>query len=409
MNYLIGEKIDYSLSPEIHKCFGNDSYAIKEVGKESISSFFKERKFEGINITIPYKIEAIKYVDWKSELASQVGCVNTVINQNGMLKGYNSDVYGLIALFKRFSIDIKDKHVIVLGSGGASRTACYVCNKLYAKKVSIVSRKGTINYSNIYELDGNVIINATPFGTKQTNDDLLVDLSKFKNLESVIDLVYNPLNTSLLQQAKHLGIKHVNGLFMLVEQARISEKLFKGEIDTDEDNNYLDSIDIYNLIKTSNENIVLVGMPGAGKTTIGKELSKLTGKEFVDIDDEIEIKEGMIIPEIFSTKGEEEFRKIESEVIKDVCQRKNIIIASGGGAILDKSNRFYMQLNGIIVWIRRDISKLETKGRPLSKNEETLKFILKSRYDIYKNIADIGIDIGEREVLDCANEIIRGI
>jgi len=409
MNYLIGEKLGYSLSTEIHKSFGNDKYELKEIDKKDLKKFFEERKFENINITAPYKIESIKYLDSISNLAKQVGCVNTVINQNGRLIGYNSDVYGLICAIKHFSIDVENKHVLVLGSGGASKAAQYACNVLNAKKIFVVSRSGDINYSNVYDLDANVIINATPFGTEQIDNNTLIDISKFNNLESVIDMVYNPLNTALMQQAKSLGLKHINGLFMLVDQARISEKLFNKKIDSEIDTSYEESVDVYNKIKLGFENIVLVGMPGVGKTTLGKELAKRIGKSFVDIDDEIEKREGMIIPDIFSTKGEDEFRRIESEVIKDVCLNANQVIASGGGAILSENNRFYMQLKGTIVWIRRDVSKLETKGRPLSKNEEALKIILKSRYEIYKNIADFGIDINDRSIDDCVEEIVRGI
>jgi shikimate dehydrogenase len=317
----------------------------------------------------------------------QLSSVNTVVKKDGVLYGYNTDFYGMVYMLSSAGIVVKDKSVMVLGSGGTGRTAVAVCKHLGAKKVVVVSRSGDVNYSNYKEQkDVQVIINTTPVGTYPNTLNAPIDLDGFDFLEGVADATYNPFMTKLLFLAKQKGVKYTNGLTMLVAQAKYAMDIF---LDKKLDDDYIKKV--YNDLVLDTQNVILIGMPGAGKTTVGKELSMLTGKDFIDIDDEIVKSVGMSIPDIFAKFGEDFFRQTETKVLSTFCKERGKIISTGGGVVKQKENLFLLKQNGVIFYIDRELSLLETVGRPLSKDIETLKILKKERTPLYNAFADYSV------------------
>ena len=359
---LIGESLSHSKSKEIHELFGKYTYNLKNLKASQVEDFFEKKNFRGINVTIPYKEVSIKYLDQIDPAAKEIGAVNTIVNKNGILKGYNTDYLGFDYSLKYFDIDIKDKKILILGSGGASKMLQKLSENKGAKKLVVISRSGENNYDN---------------------------LDKFKKLEAVIDLIYNPLNTKLILDGKKLGIKTMNGLLMLVAQAFFAAELF-----LDEKLNKSLIEKIYFKIKKDMENIVFVGMPSCGKTTMAKLLSEKLNRVYFDTDKLIEEKEGNI-PEIFDKKGERYFRDLETKVLEEVSKKTGVIIASGGGTPLKEINRELLLQNSLIIYLDRDIKNLETEGRPLSKNLEALEKMYKDRNKIYEDISNIKIKVLE--------------
>ncbi|MDU1023472.1 MAG: shikimate kinase [Peptoniphilus harei] len=389
---LIGESLSHSKSKEIHEFFGKYTYNLKNLKESDVEDFFKKKNFRGINVTIPYKELSIKYLDQVDPAAKEIGAVNTIINKNGILKGYNTDYLGFDYSLKYFDLDLKDKKILILGSGGASKMVQKLAADKGAKSVVVISRSGDNNYENIEKFsDFNVIINASPVGMYPHNMDCKVALSKFKKLEAVIDLIYNPLNTKLILDGKKLGIKTMNGLLMLVAQA-----FFAGELFLDEkfDESLIEKI--YFKIKSDMENIALVGMPSCGKTTMARLLSEKLKREYFDTDKLIEEREGNI-PEIFDKKGEKYFRDLETRVLEDVSKKTGVIIATGGGTPLKEINRNLILQNSLVIYLDRDIKHLETEGRPLSKDLETLEKMYGERNKIYQEISHIKIKVIEDE------------
>lgn len=382
---LIGKTLKHSYSKEIHTLLGDYPYEMIELAPEKVGEFVKSGCLDGFNVTIPYKKDVIPYLDDIDERAQKIGAVNTIVKRNGKLIGYNTDFNGMIYALKMAGITIKDKNVLILGSGGTSNTSRAIAEHLGAKSVRILSRAGEINYENYKQvaLDSQVIINATPVGMYPENYNCLIDLSVFKNLSGVVDAIYNPALTQLLYQAKKLGVPNVNGLPMLVAQAKFAMELFLGI-------NVSDDIILPIVEKLNKEslNIVLIGMPGSGKTTIGKILAEKLNREFIDTDQEIVKKEGRSIPEIFADNGEEYFRKVEREVLKEVGKLSGKVISTGGGVIKNLNNYFPLKQNGKIFWIDRAINKLVTEGRPLSKDIETVKKLYAERKEKYEFFAD---------------------
>jgi len=392
---LIAEKLGHSFSKEIHSMLFDYDYELCEVSKENFDSFMKKREFKAINVTIPYKEMVIPYLDEISENSRKIGAVNTIVNKNNRLIGYNTDYLGLKDLIKRQNIEIKNKKVLILGSGGTSKTAFAVAESMGCSFVTRVSRKegnGCITYERaVNEHSGaDVIINTTPVGMYPVINVSPIDISCFPKLSGVVDVVYNPLKTKLVCDAQKMGINAVGGLYMLVSQAvRAAEKF----LDTEVDNSEIERV--YKDIYASKQNIVLTGMPGAGKTTIGKILAKKLGKEFVDTDELIVQREKKTIPQIFDEVGEKGFRKIESDVVSDLGTVQNSIISTGGGAVLNPINVEILKENGVIVFIDRDISSIvATKDRPLTSNRADLEKKYNERYPIYKNGCDLHIKIG---------------
>lgn len=390
---LIGEKLGHSYSKEIHNLIADYGYELREVKREELGAFMTERAFSGINVTIPYKKSVMDYLDVISDDAKKIGAVNTVVNRDGKLYGYNTDFYGLKALLIHNGVSVRNKKVLILGSGGTSDTAYNVVTGLNAKeaiKVSRTKKDGFVTYDEAARLhsDADVIINATPVGMYPDDDGVPVNIGLFPSLSAVIDAIYHPLRTNLVSDAENRGIKACGGLYMLVAQAVYAAALFENK---KPDENLID--DIYGKILNDKRNIVLIGMPSSGKTTIGKALAARMGKRFADTDELIVGTTGKSIPEIFEKEGEKVFREIEKKVICDIAVNDGTVIATGGGVILDEKNVLALKRNGVIVYLDRKIDNLiATDSRPLSSNVDDLKKLYAKRKPLYEKYAEITID-----------------
>ena len=390
---LIGEKLGHSFSKLVHTELTDNPYELCEVSRDSFDEFMTRRDFLGINVTIPYKEEVIPYLDSIDTLALEIGAVNTVINQDGRLFGYNTDAFGLEALIKKTKINLSGATVAILGTGGTSKTARAVAKKLGAKRITTVSRSpkgGAIGYSELYGMahEIEVIIDTTPVGTFPNTDPSAVDVSRFPNLKGVIDAVYNPLRTSLILSARERCIPASGGLYMLVGQAVRASELFHGV-------SYSDTVTdtIYEKLHKGLENIVLIGMPSSGKSTVGREVAQALGREFLDTDVLISERAGMEISEIFEKHGEEYFRNLEAKIIKEVSLLSGKIISTGGGAPMFDANEKNLRKNGRLFFLDRPKEKLiPTDDRPLSKSAEKLAKLFSERHPKYTKIADEIID-----------------
>ena len=386
---LIGEHLGHSFSKEIHEKIADYRYEIHEIAPEALGDFLSNPTFEGINITIPYKEKAIPYLHFISHSAKKIGAVNTVKNENGKLYGYNTDYMGMRALILRNEIDLKGKKALILGGGGTAKTGYAVLSDLGVREIVRVGREGEgadVLYKDVLidHSDAEFILNTTPVGMYPKNEGKIIDVKDFPKLEGLIDVVYNPLRTNLVLDAKKRGIKAEGGLYMLVSQAIYASEIFTGNKVSDEL-----CTRIFNQVFKSKENIVLVGMPSCGKTTIGHYLASQTGREVIDTDDEIVKKIGMPISEFFSLYGEEKFRDVESEVVKEVCAKNGVIIATGGGAILREQNVRYMKQNGRVYFLNRALELLmPTSDRPTASDFEALRQRYKERYSKYVACAD---------------------
>ena len=396
---LLGEKLSHSYSREIHNFCGLN-YSLKEVSPCMIGDFAYANEFSGYNVTIPYKKVIMNYLDGVSSDAKSIGAVNTVVVKDGKRYGYNTDVLGLIYTLERKKISLQGKIVMVLGTGGASNAVCYACKKLNAKEIIVVGRTSAVNYENCYEKQGvEVLFNATPVGMNPNVDESPVDLSKFKNLQAVVDLIYNPQKTKLLMQAENLGLTYSNGLPMLVEQALCAEDLWLSKT---HDKSLTESI--INKICYEKLNVCLSGMPSSGKSTLGKMLAKKLNREFVDLDEEILKETGKTPSDIIKTDGETAFRDIETKVLKSVSLKSGVVISLGGGAIIREENRNAIKYNCVSIYIKRDLSLLKTEGRPLSiaKGVETLYNERKGYYET----ANITVE-NNGDINDTLKEILK--
>ncbi len=390
---LIGEKLSHSFSKTIHNKLCDYDYCLKEIAPQELEEFMSKADFKAINVTIPYKQAVIPYLYEVSDIARRIGAVNTVVNKNGRLYGYNTDFWGLSALIEKNGISLKDKKVLILGSGGTSKTALVVAEEMGAKTVLRLSRnggEGLITYSDAIKehTDAEMIINTTPCGMYPDIGKSAIDISLFPRLCGVVDAVYNPLKSQLVCEAKERGISAAGGLYMLVSQAvYAAERFTDSKIPSERTD------EVYKELLNSKRNIVLIGMPSCGKSTVGKRLSLELSKEFVDSDEEIVRKTGKSIPEIFEAEGEKGFREIESKVIAELSLRQNCIIATGGGAILNKRNIDLLKENGEVVFIDRPLEMLiTTSDRPLSSDRALLEQRFNERYAIYNERADVSID-----------------
>ena len=387
---LIGAKLGHSYSPEIHALLGDYDYRLRECTEEEFIALMKSRNFRGLNVTIPYKKVAYAHCDELSDVAREVGCVNTlVVRPDGTLYGHNTDIGGFIAMAKRAGVDIAGKKCVVLGSGGASLTAQTACRRLGARAVVVVSRSGPVDYEALYRdhADAEVLINTTPVGMYPGNGSAAADVGRLPKLTGALDVVYNPDKTALILDAEARNIPCAGGLFMLVGQAREAAELFTGkEIPGTETDR------VYRKLRAGALNLVLIGMPGSGKTTIGRALSEALGRDYVDCDAEIVSRAGMSIPEIFSKQGETAFRDLEAKVIADVCREKGRVIATGGGAVLRAENVRAMRQNGVVLMLDRNIEALPMDGRPLSSGRQALHDMWEKRAPKYRAAADQCID-----------------
>lgn len=389
---LIGEKLSHSFSKRIHEHFGYYHYDLLPMSKEELDVFLIEKKFDAVNVTIPYKQTVLPYCDELDESVRKIGAANTLVHRNGRLIAYNTDYYGFIYALIQSQIDLKDKVVMILGTGGTSKTIQAVCQSLKAKQVMVVSRNAhnqNISYEQaLSQIHTQIIINATPSGMYPNNQDSPIDLKVFTHCEALVDVIYNPLKTSLLLQAEALNIKTSNGLLMLVAQAKFAADKFLGR---ELDDNLI--LPIYKNLLKEYTNIVLIGMPSSGKSTLGLALSQYFSKTFIDIDEDIEQSAQRSIPELFLEFGEPYFRQLENEAILNRAKQNNLVIATGGGSILNPENVSALQQNGIIFYIDRSLDQLETRGhRPLSKDRETLNLMYEKRYPLYMKAAHIIIE-----------------
>ena len=390
---LIGEKLGHSFSREIHNLLASYTYDLKELPKNELDTFMKSRNFKGINVTIPYKESVIPYLDEIDEAAKAIGAVNTIVNREGRLIGYNTDFYGMRELLLSRSIRIEKRFVAVLGTGGTSKTACAVAKSLGASRIVRVSRNphsdGDISYDELEAIktDIQIIINTTPVGMYPNENCAPLDIDGFSALEGVVDAIYNPLRTKLISDARARQIRAAGGLYMLVAQAARAAELFTGDC-----NMMQKTEKAYCSILKNKQNIVLVGMPGSGKSTLGRMLAKKTGKAFYDSDSEIEKQTGMCIPDYFSKYGEDGFRAIETDVIKRLSLLGGIVIATGGGAVIRSENIDSLAKNGIIVYLDRPISDIKiTSTRPLTRSVDDLKKKYYERHEMYEKSADITV------------------
>lgn len=372
---LLGRTLSHSYSPQIHGCLGTYSYVLFEKEPEELADFLRSGDFTGLNVTIPYKKDVIPYLDEISPVARKMGAVNTIVRRaDGSLFGHNTDYFGFQSMVNCSGLALQGKKVLVLGSGGASNTAVQVLYELGAQ-VIVISRNGQDNYDTLSRhTDAAAIVNATPVGMYPNNGISPVDLDLFPNLEGILDLIYNPARTQLLLDAEKRGIYGQNGLWMLVAQAKEAAEYFTGAAI---DNSVISAI--HRTLSCQMQNVVLVGMPGCGKTTIGHLLAEKTDRTFADADELIVSLAGKTIPDIFAEDGEEVFRSWETRALEQLGKQSGLIISTGGGCVTKERNFRLLHQNGMIFWLTRDLEHLAMDGRPLSQPEKMRKM-----YDLRK-------------------------
>ena len=384
---LLGGKLGHSFSPQIHGALADYRYTLCEKTPEELDDFLKNGDFTGLNVTIPYKKAVIPYCAELSDQARKIGAVNTIVRrQDGTLLGHNTDYFGFAYLLRQSGIAVAGKKCLVLGTGGASVTVQAVLREQGAQ-VIVLSRSGPENYDHLERhADAALIVNATPVGMYPNTGVSPVDLKCFPKLEGVLDLIYNPARTQFLLDAEKLGVPGWNGLSMLVAQAKESAEWFTGKTIPDEKIGK-----IYARLRRETENLIIIGMPGSGKTTVGCLLAQATGKTFVDVDEEIIRTAGMSIPEIFAASGEAGFREIETAVLSRLGKGSGQVIATGGGCVTRAENYPLLHQNGRILRLRRDIGKLPKDGRPLSLAND-LSEMAAQREPLYGAFADLTFD-----------------
>ncbi len=388
---LVGGNLSHSYSPMIHSKFGDYEYEICEVAPEDLETLLHSGLYDGFNITMPYKIQAMEYCDEVSSISHRIGCVNTIVRRSdGRLIGYNTDYRGFRYLLEAENIDVGGQKCIILGTGGASKTVENVLEDLGALSVTKISRTGENNYLNLDKhFDANIIVNTTPVGMYPSNLKSLLNLENFPDCKGVVDVIYNPNRTKLVLDAMKRNIPCAGGLDMLVAQAWSASGLFQGrELDPDSIPEAIKEVESEIL------NRILIGMPGAGKTYLGRKMAEHLGRDFVDMDEEMVKSQGMPIAEIFREKGENYFREQETILLREVCKRKGLVIATGGGVVKRPENFDIIRQNGTVIWVKRDLDKLETSGRP-GLELVPVEILYDERKDAYKNWSDYFIDNNE--------------
>lgn len=385
---LLGRKLGHSWSAPIHKALGCDSYRMIELEPEQLGDFLRREDIGGLNVTMPYKRDVMPFCDVIDEGAQAIGSVNTLVRRGGKLYGYNTDIDGFLYTARRSKIDFSGRKVLVLGSGGASLTAQAGARREGAREVVVISRSGPDSYESLTQRhgDGEILVNTTPVGMWPDLEGRPLDLRSLPRLEAALDVIYNPTRTSLLLQAKELGLRRAGGLPMLVTQAvRAEELFFEQELPSSENERILSQL------WRDRTNLVLVGMPGCGKTAVGQALAQLSGRPLVDLDGEIVKRAGRPIPEMFAQEGEEAFRKLEAQTLAEVCAQGGQVVATGGGAVLRADNRAALRRTGRVYFLRRDLDLLPTDGRPLSQ-VGSLEEMYRVRKPLYSAAADVVID-----------------
>lgn len=390
---LIGEKLSHSFSAQIHKQLFNYEYELKELTPSELQSFMEKRDFCAINVTIPYKEAVIPYLDVVDDIALKIGAVNTVVNRDGRLYGYNTDFDGLRGLIEQTEMNVTDKKVLILGSGGTSKTALAVvqtlgCHEAY--RVSRSDQEGCITYAEalLYHRDAQFLINTTPCGMYPKAGVAAVDVADYLQLEGVVDVVYNPLRTKLVCDALERGIPAVGGLYMLVAQAARAAEMFVGQSVAQERVEI-----IYRQMMANKENVILIGMPASGKSTVGGYLAQMLNRELMDTDDRIVQTTGCSIPTLFQQMGENGLRDCEENAVREVSALQGKVIATGGGAVLRPVNVQRLKENGRLYFLDRSPELLVTTAdRPLSSNREDLMRRYEERYPIYSAVCDVCVD-----------------
>ena len=384
---VLGKSLPHTYSPQIHKAFADYEYTVLERTEEQVHALFEGAEgLDGFNVTIPYKKLAASLCTEVSDEVRELGAANTIVRlPDGGFKGYNTDVYGFTYMLESAGIEAAGKQCLILGTGGASVAVEYALKKMGAAKIDFCSRSGDINYENVYDVaaDVQIVVNATPVGMFPNVDDSPVDLSKFAKLYAAADIVYNPSRTRFLQQAQELGVKNAGGLSMLVAQAWEASRIFKGEPDS--------TINaVIEKLQDQMLNITLVGMPGCGKTTIGKKLAKKLGRTFIDLDIQFKEEYGTTPAQVISTKGEDEFRCMETLLAKKILPQSGLVIATGGGLVTRKENWFYLRANSKVCYLERPLSfllKQDTSNRPLSRSTG-IEELYKKRTPLYEQVCD---------------------
>ena len=384
---LLGRTLRHSYSPQIHALLGDYEYRLFEVEPQDLEAFLKKREFGGINVTIPYKKDVLPYLSGISDNAKRIGAVNTIIvKEDGGLYGDNTDYDGFLCLVQKSGFQVKGKKALVLGTGGASLPISAVLSDLGAREVVFISRSGKNNYQNLSRhADADLIVNTTPVGMYPNNLKAPLSLSEFPNLSGVLDIVYNPQKTKLILDAERLGIPAYSGLLMLVAQGKRAAELFLGHDIPDSETDR-----IFKKLSTEMQNIVLVGMPGCGKTTVGKALAEQLNRPFFDADEEILKRTGKSAEAWIEACGEAVFRQKETEVLESLCKQSGTVIATGGGAVTVPENADILRQNSIVFFINRDVSVLPVEGRPLSK-ATALSEMYEVRLPMYRSVCDYEI------------------
>ncbi len=393
----------HSYSPQIHADLGEYSYELFEKEPEALSDFLQKGDFDGLNVTIPYKKDVMNYCQELSDTAKKIGAVNTLVHRDGKLIGHNTDYFGFQSMVYRCGLDLSQKKVLVLGTGGASVTAQLVLQELGAKVV-VISRTGENNYENLsLHTDARAIVNCTPVGMYPNNGVSPLDLCLFPKLEGVLDLIYNPASTKLLLDAQARGLVTENGLWMLVAQAKESAEWFMGRSLSREI-----IVSIHRKLARQTENIVLIGMPGCGKSTVAKLLGEAMGREVLDADTLLAEKAGCSIPEIFEKGGEETFRALESETLQELGKLSGKIIATGGGCVTRLENYNNLRQNGTVIWLQRSLDALATEGRPLSQRTKA-EDMYRIREPMYRQFAHFTVsnDGSPEDTIQAILDMIR--
>ncbi|MBQ8083580.1 MAG: shikimate kinase [Clostridia bacterium] len=389
---LLGEHLGHSFSPFLHHALGDEAYALYELAPQELEAFVRQDAVQGLNVTIPYKQTVLPFADELSPAVEAIGAANTLYRRDGKLIAENTDVLGFLYLLESNHIDVSGKKVLVFGNGGACKAVLEALRRKEAGEVFVVSRRGgdapLLSYDDLPDhCDAEVIVNTTPVGMYPDNLSSITDLSLFEQLSGVVDIVYNPLRTGLLLQAEALGIPHANGLGMLVAQAVRAHEFF---FDTKVDDAVIERLTAE--LTRNATNLVLIGMPGSGKSSVAKLLAEKTGREVVELDGAIEEAAGKPIPQIFAEDGEDVFRDIESACIAKAGAKNGVILSLGGGAVTKERNYLPLHQNGRIYCLKRDLSLLPMDGRPLSKDLDTLKAMEQTRAPMYERFADVTIE-----------------
>jgi shikimate dehydrogenase len=389
---LLGEKLGHSFSPMIHRHLGEYDYLLYEVSPDGLNSFMTEKRFDGINVTIPYKQAVIPYCATLSDEARTIGSVNTIVKDgDGTLHGHNTDHHGFRMMLERGGIDPNGKKVLVLGDGGSARTVRAVLGALGAREIVTISRRGENHYGNIKRhYDAEIIVNTTPVGMYPDNGSSPLSLAGFERLMGVADLIYNPMRTKLLLEAERLGVPCVNGLTMLVAQAEMASRLFLDAFARPELPELIEKI--VALILKETQNIALIGMPGSGKSTVGRILAHAMGRPIVDIDERIVAAAGKGIPQIFAEEGEEKFRLLETRILGEEAKKSGMVLATGGGVVTRPENLDLLRQNSFIVYLKRELSELITDGRPLSRGVG-VQALAEQRLPLYETWSDCAVQV----------------